>query len=46
MLYQALRAAADVALHWYYADVVVQGATGSDGTVTAQSITQQPARGG
>ena len=25
MLYQALRAAADVALHWYYADVVVQG---------------------
>jgi hypothetical protein len=28
------------------ADVVVQGATGSDGTVTAQSITQQPARGG
>ena len=26
MLYQALRAAADVALHWYYADIVVQGA--------------------
>jgi 1-acyl-sn-glycerol-3-phosphate acyltransferase len=25
MLYQALHAAADVALHWYYADVVVQG---------------------
>jgi glycerol-3-phosphate O-acyltransferase/dihydroxyacetone phosphate acyltransferase len=25
MLYRALRAAADVALHWYYADVVVQG---------------------
>src|SRR5712675_1794872 len=25
MLYQALRAAADVALHWYYADVVVLG---------------------
>jgi glycerol-3-phosphate O-acyltransferase/dihydroxyacetone phosphate acyltransferase len=25
MLYQMLRAAADVALHWYYADVVVQG---------------------
>jgi hypothetical protein len=27
-------------------DVVVQGATGGDGTVTAQSITQQPASGG
>ncbi|MEO7714309.1 MAG: lysophospholipid acyltransferase family protein [Gemmatimonadaceae bacterium] len=26
MLYQTLRAAADVALHWYYADIVVQGA--------------------
>ena len=26
MLYRALRAAADVALHWYYADIVVQGA--------------------
>jgi 1-acyl-sn-glycerol-3-phosphate acyltransferase len=26
MLYRALRAAGDVALHWYYADVVVQGA--------------------
>lgn len=26
MLYQVLRAAADVALRWYYADVVVQGA--------------------
>ncbi len=26
MLYHALRAAADVALHWYYADIVVQGA--------------------
>ena len=26
MLYRALRAAADVALRWYYADVVVQGA--------------------
>jgi 1-acyl-sn-glycerol-3-phosphate acyltransferase len=25
MLYRILRAAADVALHWYYADVVVQG---------------------
>jgi glycerol-3-phosphate O-acyltransferase/dihydroxyacetone phosphate acyltransferase len=25
MLYRALRAIADVALHWYYADVVVQG---------------------
>ncbi|MDQ6634348.1 MAG: lysophospholipid acyltransferase family protein [Gemmatimonadota bacterium] len=25
MLYPALRAAADVALHWYYADIVVQG---------------------
>jgi glycerol-3-phosphate O-acyltransferase / dihydroxyacetone phosphate acyltransferase len=25
MLYRTLRAAADVALHWYYADVVVQG---------------------
>lgn len=25
MLYQALRAAADAALHWYYADRVVQG---------------------
>ena len=25
MLYRALRTAADVALHWYYADVVVQG---------------------
>ncbi|MFL5605635.1 MAG: lysophospholipid acyltransferase family protein [Gemmatimonadaceae bacterium] len=25
MLYRALRAAADVALHWYYADVAVQG---------------------
>lgn len=25
MLYRSLRAAADVALHWYYADVVVQG---------------------
>jgi hypothetical protein len=28
------------------ADIVVQGTTGSDGTVTAQSITQQPVRGG
>lgn len=26
MLYRALRAAADVALRWYYADIVVQGA--------------------
>ncbi|HET9012646.1 MAG TPA: 1-acyl-sn-glycerol-3-phosphate acyltransferase, partial [Gemmatimonadaceae bacterium] len=26
MLYRALRGAADIALHWYYADVVVQGA--------------------
>jgi glycerol-3-phosphate O-acyltransferase/dihydroxyacetone phosphate acyltransferase len=26
MLYRALRAAADVGLHWYYTDVVVQGA--------------------
>src|SRR5256885_15419805 len=26
MLYRTLRAAADVALRWYYADVVVQGA--------------------
>jgi glycerol-3-phosphate O-acyltransferase/dihydroxyacetone phosphate acyltransferase len=26
MLYHALRAAADVALRWYYADIVVQGA--------------------
>ena len=25
MLYHALRSAADIALHWYYADVVVQG---------------------
>jgi glycerol-3-phosphate O-acyltransferase/dihydroxyacetone phosphate acyltransferase len=26
MLYRALRAAADIGLHWYYTDVVVQGA--------------------
>jgi glycerol-3-phosphate O-acyltransferase/dihydroxyacetone phosphate acyltransferase len=26
MLYRTLRAAADVALHWYYGDIVVQGA--------------------
>src|SRR4051812_24803616 len=26
MLYRALRAAADVALRWYYADIVIQGA--------------------